>query len=163
MYFGSARFLRSSKSVAELSRCGQPGQKVGVRATIKKLDNAGLDATLSADPDQNPGLAIMPIRTSSYVDYHLYRMYDSVATHANAAQRSGYSNPEVDKLIDQERTLFEPAKRLPVLKQAQQVIWDDQPFVYLFQQTNFWGQRKNVSGFTVLPTKDLVPQRLQKG
>ncbi len=32
MYFGSARFLRISSSVAELSRCGQPGQKVGVRA-----------------------------------------------------------------------------------------------------------------------------------
>ena len=34
MYFGSARFLRSSSSAAELSRCGQPGQNVGVRETI---------------------------------------------------------------------------------------------------------------------------------
>ena len=33
MYFGSARFLRISSSADELSRCGQPGQNVGVRET----------------------------------------------------------------------------------------------------------------------------------
>ena len=42
MYFGSARFLRSSSSVAELSRCGQPGQKVGVRATTFFVEHCQL-------------------------------------------------------------------------------------------------------------------------
>lgn len=136
--------------------------QVGVRATIKKVDNAGLDSTLAADPEQNPGLAVMPIRSSFYADYHLYRMYHSDATRANAAQRSGYGNPEVDKLIGEERALFDPAKRLPVLQQLQRMIWEDQPFVYLFQQTSLWGQRKNVSGFLVPPTGALTPQQLQK-
>ena len=119
----------------------------------------GLLELLALDPEQNPGLAIMPQRSSSYQDYHLYRMYHSRATHANAAQRSGYSNPEVDKLIEQEQSTFDPAQRLPIFEQVQRVIWDDMPFVYLLQMTSLWGQRKNVSGFMV-PTKAGSPPRV---
>ena len=136
--------------------------QVGVRVAIKKVDNAGLVTDLALDPDQNPGLAIMPVRSSFYLDYHLYRMYHSAATKANAAQRSGYSNPEVDKLIEQEQTIFDPAKRLPVFEQAQRMIWEDMPFIFLFQQTSLWGQRKNVSGFGVPPTGSFLPRQLRK-
>ena len=38
-----------------------------------------------------------------YLKYHLYRLYDSEATKAQAAQRSGYGNPEVDRLIAEGR------------------------------------------------------------
>lgn len=137
--------------------------QVGVRAKIVKGDNAALVDYLARDPDQNPGLAIMPERSSFYLDYHLFRMYQTGATHANAAQRSGYSNPEVDALLKQEESDFDPAHRLATFQQAQKLIWDDQPFVYLFQQTSFWGQQKNVSGFIVPPTGDFIPQQLQKG
>lgn len=136
--------------------------QIGVRVAIKKVDNAGLVTDLALDPDQNPGLAIMPVRSSFYLDYHLYRMYHSAATKANAAQRSGYSNPEVDKLIEQEQAIFDPAKRLPVFEQAQRAIWEDMPFIFLFQQTSLWGQRKNVSGFGVPPTGSFLPRQLRK-
>ena len=109
-----------------------------------------------ATPIRIAGLAIMPQRSSFYLDYHLYRMYQTDATHANAAQRSGYSNPEVDTLLKQEESDFDPAHRLTTFQQAQKLIWDDQPFVYLFQQTSFWGQQKNVSGFIVPPTGDFI-------
>ncbi|MDQ6833020.1 MAG: hypothetical protein M3008_06445, partial [Chloroflexota bacterium] len=85
------------------------------------------------------------------------------ATHASAAQRSGYSNPAVDTLLKQEESQFDPTQRLAIFQQVQKTIWDDQPFVYMFQQTSFWGQQKNVSGFIVPPTGDLTPQQLQKG
>jgi glutathione transport system substrate-binding protein len=137
--------------------------QVGVRAKIIKGDNAALVDYLARDPDQNPGLAIMPQRSSFYLDYHLFRMYQTDATHANAAQRSGYSNPEVDRLIKAEQSDFDPAHRLTTFQQAQKLIWDDQPFVYLFQQTSLWGQQKSASGFIVPPTGDFIPQQLQKG
>lgn len=137
--------------------------QIGVRAKVVKGDNAALVDYLARDPDQNPGLAIMPQRSSFYLDYHLYRMYQTDATHASAAQRSGYSNPEVDKLLKQEESDFDTNHRLTTFQQAQKAIWDDQPFVYLFQTTSFWGQQKNVSGFIVPPTGNLTPQQLQKG
>lgn len=137
--------------------------QVGVRAKIIKGDNAALVDYLARDPDQNPGLAIMPQRSSFYLDYHLYRMYQTDATRAVAAQRSGYSNPEVDALIKQEQSDFDPTSRLTTFQKVQKLIWDDQPFVYLFQQTSLWGQQKNLSGFIVPPTGDFIPQQLQKG
>ena len=79
------------------------------------------------------------------------------------AQRYAYGNPEVDRLISQEEATFEPDKRLPILKQAQELIWKDQPLVYMFHQVNIWGQRNNVSGFRYVPTNQIFPGQLQKG
>jgi len=137
---------------------------VGIRTTIKKIQSAELVPMLQADPDTVPGTLFLLLKTSEYVDYHLYRMYHSDATTKTVtAQRYAYANPEVDKLIAQEQSTFEPEKRLPILRQAQELIWKDQPLVYLFHQVNVWGQRKTVSGFTYLPSNHIVPGQLTKG
>jgi peptide/nickel transport system substrate-binding protein len=136
---------------------------VGIRTTIKKIQMAELSGLIQSDPDTLPGTAVFLVKTSEFVDYHLYRMYHTEATLKTVtAQRYAYSNPEVDKLIDEERRTFEPEKRLPILKQAQELIWKDQPLVYLFHQVNVWGQRKSVSGFTYLPSNQIVPGQVQK-
>ena len=136
---------------------------VGIRATIKKIQSAELDPLLAQDPDTLPGTVVLLLKTSAFVDYHLYRMYHSDATVKTVtAQHYAYQNPEVDKLIQQERTTFDQTARLPILQQVQQVIWNDQPLVYLFGQTNVWGQRKNVSGFKFLPTNNVVPATVRK-
>ena len=125
---------------------------------------ADLLAFSSSDPDTRPGTATCLLKGSPYIDYHLYRMYDSAATNVPATQqRTGYSNPEVDKLIAAERSTFDPEKRLPILKQVQQIIWQDQPIIYLLQLVNIWGARQGTSGFIVLPTGDFVPHQLQRG
>ena len=137
---------------------------VGIRTTIKKMQMAELGPLLQSDPDTLPGTIVFLVKTSEFIDYHLYRMYHSEATLKTVtAQRYGYSNPEVDKLIDQERSTFEPDKRLPILRQAQELIWRDQPLVFLFHQVNIWGQRKNVAGFRYVPTNQIFPGELQKG
>ena len=88
------------------------------------------------------------LKASPYIDYHLYRMYDSAATNVpGTQQRTGYANPEVDKLLDQERSTFDQAKRLPILKQAQALVWQDQPLIYLLQMVNLWGSRNGTSGY----------------
>jgi ABC-type transport system substrate-binding protein len=136
---------------------------VGIRTTIKKIQSAELDPLIAADPDTLPGTVVLLLKTSPFVDYHLYRMYHSDATLKTVtAQHYGYQNPEVDRLIQQERTTFDASQRLPILQQAQQTIWNDQPLVYLFAQDNIWGQRKTVSGFTFLPTNEVVPAQVQK-
>jgi ABC-type transport system substrate-binding protein len=136
---------------------------VGIRTTIKKITSAELDPLLAADPDTLAGTVVLLLKTSPYVDYHLFRMYHSDATTKTiTAQHYAYQNPEVDKLIQQERTTFDQQARLPILKQAEELIWKDQPLVYLFAQTNVWGQRKTVSGFRFLPSNEVVPAQVQK-
>ncbi|HEV2359450.1 MAG TPA: ABC transporter substrate-binding protein [bacterium] len=136
---------------------------VGVQMTIREMAFADLLAFSSSDPDGRPGTATCLLKGSPFIDYHLYRMYDSAATNVPATQqRTGYANPKVDALIAAERRTFDPAARLPILKEAQGLIWQDQPIIYLLQLVNIWGARNGVSGFTVLPTGDFVPSRLQR-
>jgi ABC-type transport system substrate-binding protein len=90
-------------------------------------------------------------------------MYHSDATTKTVtAQRYAYGNPEVDKLIDQEQRTFDPNQRLPILKQAQELIWKDQPLVYLAHQSNVWGNRKTVSGFRYMPSGSVFPATVTK-
>lgn len=136
---------------------------IGVQMTIREMAFADLLAFSSSDPDTRPGTATCLLKGSPYIDYHLYRMYDSAATNVPATQqRTGYANPKVDALIAAERRTFDPAARLPILKEAQRLVWEDQPIIFLLQLVNIWGARSGVSGFTVLPTGDFVPGRLQR-
>ncbi|MGA7671900.1 MAG: ABC transporter substrate-binding protein [Nitrolancea sp.] len=137
--------------------------QVGIKATIKKGDQAAFVADLTKDPATNPTLMVMPQRTSYYTDYQLFRLYQSDAANADAAQRSGYHNDEVDKLLAQERSEFDPDKRLQLFQQVEKLIWDDTPFLYLFSRNNVYGQSTKVSGFTVLPSGDMTPGELTKG
>lgn len=43
-----------------------------------------------------------------------------------------YSNPEVDKLIDQARELLDRKKRLPLVRKIDELIAADQPYAFLF-------------------------------
>jgi len=133
-----------------------------IKTTIVKIQSAELVPQLSADPDTMAGTVFLLLKTSEYVDYHLYRMYHSDATGASAAktvtaQRYAYGNPEVDKLLNEQQREFDPNKRVPILKQAQEMIWKDQPLVYLAHQSNVWGNRKNVSGFRYVPSGSVWP------
>lgn len=136
---------------------------VGIRTKINKIAQAELGPGLREDPDKMAGQLFMIIKTSEYTDYHIYRMYHSDATlRTVTAQHYGYSNPEVDKLIELEQRTYDPEKRLQIFKQLQELVWKDQPLVYIFHQVNIWGQSKNVSGFKMLPNNELVPGPLQK-
>ena len=136
---------------------------VGIKTTIVKIQSAELVPQLSADPDTMAGTVFLLLKTSEYVDYHLYRMYHSDATTKTVtAQRYAYGNPEVDRLLSEQQRTFDPNQRLPILKQAQELIWKDQPLVFLFHQVNIWGQRKNVSGFSYQPTGFILPGEVAK-
>jgi peptide/nickel transport system substrate-binding protein len=135
---------------------------LGIQMEIERRDQAGFVDALREDPYEHEGLIIMPIRTSYYNDYHLYRMYHTEATHGDTAQRSGYSNPEVDELIEAERQEFDEAAREDLFHQIQRLIWEDQPFIYLFQGANIWSQKDNIEGFEIHPGNSFVPKQVRR-
>jgi ABC-type transport system substrate-binding protein len=128
---------------------------IGVKINLQKVDNAGLDDYLSRDPDTMAGWTTQQIRTSLYMDYHLYRLFNSEAARIKSAQRSGYSNPQVDDLLAKGRASFDSNERIKYYEDAQKLIWDDAAFVWVFVQQNLVASRKNVTGFEVLPTGDV--------
>ena len=135
---------------------------VGVKIKLNKVDNAGLVEMLSRHPDEMAGWTTQQVRTSTYLDYHLYRLFNSEAAIMKGAQRSGYSNPRVDELLNRGRASFDLDERKKYYEEAQKLIWDDAAFVWVFVQQNVVGVRKGVSGYEALPTGDVRLTRVTK-
>ena len=54
------------------------------------------------------------------------------------------SNPEIDKLILEQRGAVEPEKRRELLARAQDLIFEDVPAVVLFYEDQLFATRANV-------------------
>ncbi len=50
----------------------------------------------------------------------------------NGSNYGGFGNTESDSLIDQLRVTLDPAKRQPMIQRFQQIVYDEQPFVFLY-------------------------------
>ncbi len=62
-----------------------------------------------------------------------------------------YSNAEVDRLLDQARTVYDVAERKKLYDAAQKILQDELPLVYLYNQTVFFALRSNIQGFAINP------------
>ena len=83
-------------------------------------------------------------------DYGLYPLYHS-SQHGSAGNRTFYSNPEVDKLLDEGRTGTTDEKRLEAYKEAQEIIVAEAPQIFLYFDNQNIGVRKGVEGFKIHP------------
>lgn len=127
-------------------------QAIGININLHRVDQAGLVDNLKKHPDEMGGWTTQQIRTSRYLDYHLYRLFNCEATIMEAAQRSGYCNPEVDTLLAAGRETFDDEERKGYYEEAQQLIWDDAPFVWVFVRQNLLAATDGVDGYEFLPT-----------
>ena len=66
-----------------------------------------------------------------------------------------YSNPEVDRLLNEERNTLDQARRLEIAKQVNQILYDDAPDVAMYQQTYLWGVSNKVKNFSIPPDERL--------
>jgi len=91
-------------------------------------------------------------RISWYADYpdpdnFLYSMFHS--SKIGVSNFSSYHNPQVDKLLDQSRQQINLKKRMDYLQQAEEIIVDDAPCLWLFQKCAHKLIGKNVASLTV--------------
>ncbi|KIL39730.1 peptide ABC transporter substrate-binding protein [Gordoniibacillus kamchatkensis] len=63
-----------------------------------------------------------------------------------------YSNPEVDKLIDEDLKTFDKNKRKELLAKVDALIAEDQPYTFLFSPTTIMAYPANLEGFN--PKRD---------
>jgi peptide/nickel transport system substrate-binding protein len=81
-------------------------------------------------------------------DEFLYNIFHT----GGAYNQQGYSNKEVDKLLDKGRVTMDQAKRKQIYDQAQKLIVADAPMVFLYANNQASAMTDNVHGFTVDPT-----------
>jgi len=65
---------------------------------------------------------------------------------------SKYSNPKLDALLEQGRTTLDTAKRAEIYHEAQALIAEDAPWVFISHSVDMAAARPNVKGFALHPT-----------
>ncbi len=75
---------------------------------------------------------------------------------------SGYSNPEVDRLLGEARAEGDEGRRKEIYDEVMGILHEESPYVYLFHQINDFGLNKAVEGFKPRPDGILRTAELSK-
>ena len=73
---------------------------------------------------------------------------------------TGYSNPQVDQLIDQARTSTDDDARKGLYQQVRQIVFDEAPIIFAHYETINYLMQKDVAGASVNPTLELRLQNV---
>ncbi|MFW6364336.1 MAG: ABC transporter substrate-binding protein, partial [Spirochaeta sp.] len=88
-------------------------------------------------------------------DYGLYALLHTNQWNPNGNNRGFYSNPRVDTLLDQARVETDTELREEYYEEAIEVIWDDAPWIYLYNEGQINAVRSNVGGLIHHPLENL--------
>lgn len=94
-------------------------------------------------------------------DIVLYPLYHSNAK-GSAGNRSFYSNPEYDKLVEMGRQETDVEKRAELYREAQAILEEDLPIIPLLRKNEVIGMRKDISGFIFRPNGHHILTKLKK-
>jgi peptide/nickel transport system substrate-binding protein len=79
-------------------------------------------------------------------DVYNYKEFDSKFIGQGYWNLASYSNPEVDKLLEEGRTTFDKDERKKIYQQFQSIIADDQPTVFIAFSNNVYAINDKITG-----------------
>jgi peptide/nickel transport system substrate-binding protein len=94
------------------------------------------------------GAANGPTGDRGYDYFHSKQAYPAGG---NGVANDHYSNPQVDKLLEDARSEFDPAKQDALYQQVCQLTQEDPPNLYLWQSIRFHVVSKKVGNFIAIP------------
>lgn len=123
-------------------------KEVGINARIETVEWATyLNRTAAGEHD----MFILGWTTvTGDADYGLYNLYHS-AQKGDAGNRTFYGNPRVDELLDIGKTESDDTKRLAAYHEAQEIIVEEAPQIFLYYSSDSAGQHVAVEGFELHP------------
>ena len=80
-------------------------------------------------------------------DDFLYSLYHS--ENIGVTNYTGFQNPQVDALLTKARATEDEAERIRLQQQAEDIILDQAPQLWLFQRTLLWLADEKLEGFRV--------------
>jgi peptide/nickel transport system substrate-binding protein len=73
-----------------------------------------------------------------------------------SGDRAFYVNPKVDELVREAASVTDQAERVKLYKEAQAIVVDDAPYVYLVQKKSQIAMRDSVAGFVFNPMLEQI-------
>jgi peptide/nickel transport system substrate-binding protein len=108
---------------------------------------------------------------TSGIETDIFQMFHGSQAKTNGDNFINYKNAELDKLIDQARSTVDPEKRMPLWQKAEAIMYEDQPYTFLFRRQTLAFIDKRISNLKLtklglnrgrLPMEQYVPKPLQK-
>lgn len=147
--------LTFKTSTAEMSRrlaeaLQRQLSEAGIEVTIRSYEWGTFYADIKAGNFQMFGLQWVGI-----TDPDIYgEVFHSGSIPPAGANRGRYTNPEVDRLVEEGRRTEDVRKRKALYSRVQQIIATDLPYISLWHLTNVAVMRKEVKGFVPSPSGD---------
>jgi peptide/nickel transport system substrate-binding protein len=110
---------------------------------VQQLADVGIKANLKT-PDQTSGVNAIEAGKSGFYTNGRGSVVDPSEYllqyfRTGVTKRLGYSNPDVDKALDEQAAEFDSAKRLPLLTRVMSMLMDEAPVAWLYQYKGLAG------------------------
>ena len=134
-------------------------QAIGVKAELRTYDWPTYVAGLLKPIDQSE-LEVFLLGWGPMVldaDLALYGQFHSVNNPPKGLAAAFYSSPEFDKAIEASRREQDPKKRLELFKKAEEIVWDDCPWIWLHTEKFLIAYKSNLKGMVVTSKETFYP------
>lgn len=127
-------------------------QKVGVEASVRKQEMGAYLSEIRSKTKKYDGMFLVGwTGDNGDPDNFLYELFGSANIPVTNTPR--YISPEVDKLLVEARTVPDHDKRVALYHQAQKLILDDAPWIFINSLMHVRVTRKEVKGYQLNPTQ----------
>ena len=124
-------------------------EDIGIKASVETRDIPALKEEV-ADGNYDLALYAWGVAPTGDPDYFLSYHFHSDGKYA---EWTGYSNPDVDDLIELGRTTFDYDDRWDYYKEAQEQILEDSPEIFVFYLNELIGLNTGVIGYEIYPNE----------
>ena len=137
-------------------------QAIGVKVELRTYDWPTYVAGLLKPLDQTE-LEVFLLGWGPLIldaDMGLYGQFTCEVNPPKGLGSAFYCNPQYDSIMKASREEQDPQKRLALLKQASQIIWDDCPWLWLHVEKFVIAYSAKIKGMVVTPTEKFYPQNI---
>jgi peptide/nickel transport system substrate-binding protein len=126
---------------------------VGVNVTLLTMEWGAFLAKLRSQEQELFALSWMA--GSEDPDMVMYPLLHSSQWTPNGPNRALYKNPRFDEVLTQARQTTDQAKRAQLYREAQNILAEDAPWVFVDHEIQIAATGKRVQGFKLHPSFDL--------
>jgi ABC-type transport system substrate-binding protein len=128
--------------------------QVGVKTKVEKLDYATFNRTVTkTQKDSDPGLHIQNWGGADPEITTRFTLHS--ARFPPGGNRAFFKDPKVDELLEKGTAESDLEKRKAYYAEAQKLIWNDAPWIFVAEATLVVAWNKNLKGVQVMPISAL--------
>lgn len=91
-----------------------------------------LDWSVLVERLNNKNIEAVTLGWTAGIETDIFQMFDSSQTIADGDNFMNFRSPRLDKVIEEARRTVDEGKRMPLWREAHQIIHDEQPYTFLF-------------------------------